>query len=219
MGATLISDFWTLQRTARLLARRRAKGNPVRRPAGASVGQQRTLPCLLFFTDPVRTPAPEALATRLPKGSAIVYRHFGAQDAEARARRLLAIARVRGLKLLIGRDVALAARIGAHGVHLPENLAHRALPVKVAHPGWLVTSAAHSLRAARASRADAVVLSVTFPSRSASAGRAMGPIRLALRVRASGQAAYALGGVNNKTARRLLDAGLIGLAAVDGFRT
>ena len=180
---------------------------------------RKTLPALLFFTDPIRTPDPEAVAARLPRASAILYRHFGAPDAEARALRLKAIARNRGLKLLIGQDVALAARIGADGVHLPERLAHRALAVKRAHPGWIVTSAAHSLAAARRSRADAVVISVAFPSKSASAGVALGPIRLAARVRAAGRPAYALGGVNEKTARRLRDAGLVGLAAVDGLRT
>lgn len=158
------------------------------------------------------------MAARLPPGAAVVYRHFGAADAEARARSLLAIARARGLKLLIGQDVALAARIGADGVHLPERLAGRAAALKRAHPRWLVTSAAHSLTAARLSRADAVVISVALPSRSPSAaGRALGPVRMAALVREAGRPSYGLGGINNKTARRLSDAGLVGLAAVEGF--
>lgn len=167
----------------------------------------------------MRTPDSEAIAARLPAGSAIVYRHFGAPDAEARARGLLAIACARGLKLLIGADAELARTIGAHGVHLPERLAHRAAALRRARPRWIVTSAAHSLPAARRSAADAVVFSTAFPSKSASASRALGPIRLAMRVRGAGRPAYALGGVDRKTARRLLDAGLIGLAAVDGLRT
>jgi len=165
----------------------------------------------------VRTPDPEAIAARLPPGSAVVYRHFGAADAEIRARRLRAIARARGLKLLIGADDALARRVGADGVHLPERLAHRAAALKCARPGWIVTSAAHSLAAARRSRADAVVLSVALPSKSASAGAALGPIRLAGRIRAAGRPAYALGGINARTARRLLGSGAIGLAAVEGL--
>ncbi len=203
MGAADISAFWTLERTARLLpARRRLR---------------KALPALLFFTDPARSPDPEAIAARLPRGSGIVYRHFGAPDAEALARRLLTIARARGLKLLIGQDAALARRVGADGAHLPERMAHCAAGLKRANPGWIVTSAAHSLAAARRSRADAVVLSVALPSRSPSAGPALGPIRLAVRVRAGGRPAYALGGINDRTARRLLGAGLIGLAAVEGL--
>lgn len=167
----------------------------------------------------MRTPDPEAIAAGLPPGSAIVFRHFGAPDAEVRARRLKAIARERRLLLLIGRDETLARRVGADGVHLPERLAHRAGPLKRARPQWVVTSAAHSLAAALRSPADAVVISPAFPSRSPSAGKALGPVRLARLVGAASRPAYALGGVDNKTARRLLDAGLVGLAAVDGLRT
>jgi thiamine-phosphate pyrophosphorylase len=167
----------------------------------------------------VRTPDPERIAARLPRGAGIVYRHFGAAGAEACARRLKAIARARRLTLLIGQDAALAERVGADGVHLPERLAHRAAALKRRHPGWIVTSAAHSAPAARGGGGDAVVISPVFASNSPSAGAALGPIRLAALVRAGGRAAYGLGGIDNKTARRLLDAGLVGLAAVDGFRT
>ena len=139
---------------------------------------------MLAFTDPARTPDPEAIARRLPPGSALVYRHFGAAEAEAVARRLRAITRSRGAKLLIGQDIALARRIGADGVHLPERLAWQAAALRKAQPSWLVTSAAHSLAAARRSGAHAVVMSVALPSRSASAGPALGPIRLAMQVRA-----------------------------------
>ena len=148
-----------------------------------------------------------------------MYRTFGAPDAEPVARRLKAIARSRGLTLLIGQDVALALRVGADGVHLPERLAHRAGPLKRAQPGWVVTAAAHSLSAARRGAADAVVISAVFPSRSASAGPALGSVRLAALVRAAGRPAYALGGISDKTARRLIDVGLIGLAAVEGLMT
>jgi len=180
------------------------------------------LPVLLFFTDPQRTPDAEVIAGRLPRGSAVVFRAFGAADAEARGARLLAIARRRGLRLLVGADAGLAARLGADGVHLPERLAHRAKRLKAAHPDWIVTTAAHSTRAARnalARGADAAVVSTAFPSRSASAGAPMGPIRMALLARLAHGPVYALGGVTNKTARRLKDAGLVGLAAVDAFRT
>jgi thiamine-phosphate pyrophosphorylase len=188
---------------------------------GRRAGARKTLPSLLFFTDPVRTPVPEAIAARLPRGAAVVFRPFGAADAEARAQRLKAIAKARGLILLIGADAGLAARLGADGVHLPERLAHRARRLKAAHPGWIVTAAAHSARAARrglAAGADAVVVSTVFISRSTSAGRPIGPVRLALLVRRVNGPVYGLGGVDNKKARLLKDTGLAGIAAVDAFR-
>lgn len=189
---------------------------------GRRSGARKGLPNLLFFTDPARTPDPEAFARRLPPGAAIVFRSFGAPDAEARGARLKAVASERKLLLLIGADAALAARLGADGVHLPERLAHHARRLKAAHPGWIVTAAAHSAAAARralAAGADAVVVSTVFPSRSASAGAPIGPLRLAILVRRAGGPVYALGGVDNKKARLLKDTGLVGLAAVDAFRT
>ncbi|MDP3852347.1 thiamine phosphate synthase [Phenylobacterium sp.] len=207
MGETVISGgFWTVARTAAAL--------------GARAPSRKPLPVILFFTDPDRTPDIEAAAARLPRGSAIVYRSFGDPAAEARARGLLAIARARGLKLLIGADWDLARRIGAHGVHLPERLAAHARRLR--RPGFLVTTAAHSLGAARralAWGADAVVVSAVFPSASPSAGGPMGPVRLADLVRAAGGPVYALGGINNKTARRLLPTGVVGIAAVEALRT
>jgi thiamine-phosphate pyrophosphorylase len=175
---------------------------------------------LLVFTDPARTPDPEALARRLPAGAALVYRAFGAVDAEVVGRRLLKIGRARRARLLVGADAGLAARIGADGVHLPERAAVQARRLKAQRPHWLVTAAAHSVWAARcalAAGADAAVVSAVFPSRSPSAGRPIGVSRLALIARQAGLPIYALGGVNDRTAAQLKDLSLAGLAAVEGF--
>jgi thiamine-phosphate pyrophosphorylase len=186
----------------------------------ASLGRRarlrKPLPTLLVFTDPVRTPDPEALARGLSPGAALVYR-FGAPGAEATARRLQAILFARGALLLIGADAGLATRVGADGVHLPERLAARAQGMRGRFR--LVTAAAHSLRAARVPGPDAVVVSAVFPSSSASAGAPMGPVRFAALVRAAGRPVYALGGVTNETARRLLSTGAAGLAGIEAFRT
>lgn len=176
------------------------------------------LPGLLAFTDPARTPDVEAVASSLKPGEALVYRAFGAPEAPAVARRLRKITARRGVLLLIGADIALARKVRADGVHLPERLAHRASALRRARRDWIVTVAAHSPRAARM-EADAAVVSAIFPSRSPSAGAPLGVIRLARMARRTATPLYALGGVNNKTARRLLPAGVIGLAAVEGLRT
>jgi thiamine-phosphate pyrophosphorylase len=178
------------------------------------------IPSLWFFTDPARTPDPEAVARRLPAGSAVVYRAFGAQDARAVADRLRRIAREQGLRLLIGADAALAADAGADGVHLPERLMRLAPRLARAHPGWLISAAAHDAAAIRRGGRlglDALVVSAVFPSRSPSAGRAMGPMRLARLVRGSPVPVIALGGVTNKNAPRLLGTGAAGIAAVEGL--
>jgi thiamine-phosphate pyrophosphorylase len=187
---------------------------------GRRAGGRKGLPSLLSLTDPVRTPDPEAVARTLPRGAAVVFRAFGAADALERGARLRAVARERGLILLVGADERLAAQIRADGMHLPERLAHRARRLKGAHPAWIVTAAAHSERAARralALGADAAVVSTVFASRSTSAGRPMGAVRLAGLVRRVNGPVYGLGGIDNKKARLLKDTGLVGLAAVDGL--
>jgi thiamine-phosphate pyrophosphorylase len=199
-------DFWDLRRTAWSLSRRARLQKPP--------------PPLLLFTDPQRTPDPVAAAQRLPAGSGVVYRAFGAPDAGKVAGDLRQVARARGLVLLIGADLALAQACDADGVHLPERLAHLAGRLRRRRPGLWVTTAAHSLPAARralALGADAVVVSAVFPSNSPSAGRPLGPLRLATLVRAAGGPVYGLGGVNTKNARRLLASGVVGLAAVEGL--
>jgi thiamine-phosphate pyrophosphorylase len=178
------------------------------------------LPPLLFFTDPARTPDPEAVLRRLPRGAGVVFRAFGAADAAAQGTRLRRIAWRRGLTLLAGADPALAAAIRADGVHLPERGAARATRLRRMRPGWIVTVAAHSLRAAIGARragADAVVVSPVFPSRSPSAGKPLGPLRLAILVRAAGCPVYALGGIDAVRAQRIARIGVAGFAAVEAL--
>ena len=99
---------------------------------------------------------------------------------------------------------------------MPEHLAAGAPRVRARHPNWLITAAAHSSRAARA-QVDAVVVSAIFPSNSASAGKPLGPMRLAQIVRLARSPVYALGGVNQVTAARLLATGVVGIAGVEVF--
>lgn len=197
-----------LERTARTLGRHDRRG---KRPA---------LPRLWFVTDPDRTPDPDAVAKRLPRGSGIIYRAFGAKKAVKMGRKLARIARRRGLVLLVGADEALAAAIGAAGVHLPERLLAGLPRLRARRPQWIVTAAAHSPSALRRGAnlgADAILLSTIFASRSASAGRPIGPIRLAGMARSAQAPVIALGGINKSTAARLRSSGVHGLAAVEGW--
>jgi thiamine-phosphate pyrophosphorylase len=196
----------TLWRWARTLRPAKARG--------------KALPRLLFFTDPARTPDPEAAIRRLPRGAGVVYRAFGDPRAVETGRRLVSAARRRGLRLLAGADAGLASRIGADGVHLPERGAAKAGALRRARPGWIVTCAAHGAAAivlARRAGADAVVVSPVFASASLSAGRPLGALGFAQLVRGARLPVYAMGGVNASTARRLARSGAAGLAAVEAL--
>lgn len=173
------------------------------------------LPALFFLTDPERTPDPLAAVRRLPRGAAVIYRHFGAPSRTRVARRLAALCRSRGLFLLISADPELAQSAGAHGVHWPE----ARLPERRETPG-IVTVSAHSATAlarARAFGADACVIGPVFPTRSTSGRPPLGVFRASQLARAAGVPAIALGGINKKTAHRLAGRGFAGLAAVDAL--
>ncbi len=178
------------------------------------------IPWLWFFTDPVRTPDPLAVVRRLPRGAVVVYRAFGAPEAKEMALALRQLTRAQGLKLLIGADPDLAARVGADGVHLPERLTNLIPAIRRGRPGWLISVAAHDVRAIRRGQAaDVLVVSAAFVSRSPSAGPALGPIRFTRLVRSSAKPVIALGGVNNKNAPRLISTGAVGIAAIEGLMT
>jgi len=173
-------------------------------------------PALYFFSDPERTPDPVAAAQRLPRGTAVVYRHFGAADRARAARQLVRVSRARGLVLLIAGDPDLARRVGADGVHWPEAL----LPAQRDGEAWIVTAAAHSADAvqrASAFGADACVLAPVFPSHSRSGNEALGLFRATGIARAAAIPVIALGGVNARTARLLAGRGFAGFAAVDAL--
>jgi thiamine-phosphate pyrophosphorylase len=202
----VIDQMETLSRTAARLRPWPLRGKP--------------LPNLLFFTDPQRTPDPERVAERLPAGAAVVFRAFGASDAAERGARLREITRRRGLRLLVGADETLALQVGADGVHLPERLVPTLSDLRAAHPGWLITLAAHDMEAALAGAeagADALVVSPVFPSRSPSAGAPLGVEGLKRIVEAVETPVYALGGVRADTATLLLDTGIVGIAAVEAL--
>ncbi len=193
-------------RTAATLGRTRRRG--------------KALPTVWFVTDPLRTPDPISIAQDLPRGAGVIFRGFGRADALATAHGLAKVARRRGLVLLIGADEALAAEVAADGVHLPERLGAGLRRLKARRPGWIITLAAHSpgaLRRAGHAGADAVLLSTVFESRSPSAGRPIGPLRLAGLARSSPTAVFALGGVDARSARRLVGTEAAGFAAVEAF--
>jgi thiamine-phosphate pyrophosphorylase len=174
------------------------------------------IPSLFFFTDPERTPDPESQARKLPRGSAVVYRHFGAGNRARVARRLASLCRSRGLALLIGADAELAHACAADGVHWPERL----LPAARSDAFRLETGAAHSAEAAArfaAARLDACFLSPVFPTQSASGSPPLGVFSASQIARACSVPVIALGGVNVDTARRLAGRGFAGLAAVEAL--
>ena len=181
----------------------------------------RPLPPLILMTDDERLADPEPVIAALPRGSAVIVRHYRAPGRAALARRLRRLCRARGVLLLIAGDARLAVAVGADGVHLPEAMV-RAAPQRwrLWCPGRLVTAAAHSpaalFLAARAG-ADAALLSPVFPTASHPQAASLGPLRFARWCRRAPLPVFALGGVGAHTARRLAGCGAVGIAGIGGF--
>ncbi len=178
------------------------------------------LPPLLLLTDPVRLRDPRPLLPRLPPGAAVIFRPYGIAEPARLGRLYLRACRRRRILFLVAADVALARRIGADGVHLPEYMAGSRAWARRARPGWLVTAAAHSpaaLRRAAFAGADAALLSPVFATASHPGGRSLGVLRFARWCRASPLPVYALGGITAANARRLRGSGACGIAGIGGL--
>lgn len=181
-------------------------------------GVRSRVPPMLLFTDPERTPRPWEIAARMPAGSGVVYRSFGAPDALQIAEQLRAVTREHGMALLIGLDADLADRVGADGLHLPERALSAAYALSGRRPDWILTGAIHSVEAARAARdLDAVVLSPIFRAGGVSADRPALGCRALAAVSTGQPRVIALGGVSAANAGELQGSGASGLAAIGGI--
>lgn len=213
-ASDMAADLSNLLRSAaRLKARSRRKS------------ERKTLPALLFLTDPGRIADPVAALTRLPRRAdghlGVVFRHFGAKNRVETAQKLKKLCARRNWILLIGADPALAAHIRADGVHLPERMAAAAQSMKHRRPNWIVTAAAHNRKALnRYENVDAFLLSTAFPSESPSVAgkKALYRRGLAGAARSTKTPLYALGGVNGKNIKSVENIrGIIGGALVSGL--
>ena len=153
---------------------------------------------LVLMTD-ARDADWEGAARRLPYGSVIVVRGRSAKARLALAERLHGLA-----PLLIADDPALAAHIGAAGLHLPEKRMREAAHWRARFPHWIITSSAHSLRALiQARHLDAIFLSPVFATASHGHAKALTPVRAAFIAQAATLPVYALGGITPRNANLL----------------
>jgi thiamine-phosphate pyrophosphorylase len=168
---------------------------------------------LILMTDDQRPADPVSAARRLPRGSLVILRARDPRHRAALAAQMKPIARARGLLLLIADDPGLARAVGASGVHLPQIHARQAGHLRAANPHWLITAAAHSLKAAlAASHADVLLLSPVFATQSHAQAMPLTPARARLIARGLKSPVFALGGVTAANAAQL--SGFSGLAAI-----
>jgi len=166
------------------------------------------LPHVWLVTDARNDTGLEAALRRLPRGSGLIFRHYHLPAHERRARfeALARLARRRGHCVVFSGSAREARAWGADG-------AYGAAAVLGAGPALLRLVTVHSLREmARARRADAVLLSPVFPTRSHPGGRVLGPVRFRLMAGHARVPVIALGGMARARAR-----GIARWAAIDGL--
>ena len=172
--------------------------------------QRHPLPLLCLLSDARNDAALAQALARLPRGSLFVFRHHHLHG-QARRRRFAALARIarrRGHGVLLAGSARQARRWGADG-------AYGSSTQLAGGPDLPRLVTVHSLRElARARRADAVLLSPVFPTRSHPGARALGPLRVKAIAARSPAPVIALGGMNRRSARRLAHPRW---AAIDGL--
>jgi len=168
------------------------------------------LPNVWIVSDARSDAALERAVCRLPRGSGLIFRHYHLPPAERRARfaALLRQARARGHMVALAGDVKAARAWGADAAYGPAAL----LAHGPALPRLVTAHALADLR--RAARADAVLLSPVFATRSHPGAATLGPLRFRLLAARSARPVIALGGMDAARARRL---GWPRWAAVDAF--
>ncbi|WP_241685821.1 thiamine phosphate synthase [Luteimonas sp. YGD11-2] len=187
----------------------------------ASVPQR---PCGLYLITPDDIDTARLLSrveSALPYACWLQYRNKLA-DASLRheqAAALLVRARGHGVRLLINDDVALAARIGADGVHLGEGDGDLAQARALLGPEALVGASCYDdiARARRAveAGADHVAFGAFHPSATKPGARRAHPDLLG-QAAALGVPRVAIGGITPDNAGPLLDAGADLIAVVGG---
>ena len=151
----------------------------------------------------------DALA-RLPRGSAVIFRHYATRDRRALFDRVRSVARKRRLVLILagtpGEAVAWRAD-GAHG-RSPHRRSSRPL---------LRTAPAHGAGELGTAKADAVLLSPVFATRSHPGRPPLGPIRFGMLAQMAVVPVIALGGMDARRFRCLARLGAYGWAGIDAF--
>jgi len=171
------------------------------------------VPFLALMLDDDRVLDPLQAVRILPRGALVVVRSREDERRKRLAHAVVALARARGLIVLIANDAQLAARCGADGLHLSEANAHLAAHWRALHPRWFLSAAAHGLHRVRSSVfLDAVFLSPIFPTLSHSESVAHTAVRANQMARAARVPVYALGGVTSQNASLLQ--GFAGVAAI-----
>ncbi len=184
----------------------------------------------VFFSDQKKVKNIEESIKKLPKNSAIIIREYHLNDKERLrfAKKIVKLTKKRGIKTLIGKNIALAKEIGADGVHfsdfdkLPINLRTNRKFKK----NFIFSYSCHSERSLQKAykiNPDMVFISPIFKTTSHPGTKALGLKNLAKIAFKNKNHSYlplkiyALGGINLVKLKSIRKLPISGFGAIDLF--
>lgn len=173
------------------------------------------------MTDETRCPDPLAVLESLPAGCGVIFRDYQNPERKKLAFSVAAVCRKKELFFLVAGNAALARDTGADGLHLPERALRRHTGLMGLDKRSLITVSVHStfaLKRAVTLGADAVLVGPAFQTESHPGRPWLGIHRLQRLVHRAELPVYVVGGINEKTLKRLapMDA-LAGIAGISFF--
>jgi len=156
---------------------------------------------LWLVTDARNDHALERVLAKLPPGCGVIFRHYHLSPTERRARFdvLRRAAHRRGHVIALSGTARQARAWGADAAYGNA----RALAKGPALPRLGTAHTLREIAAARRARADIVLLSPIFSTRSHVGAKLLGPVRFRLMAALADLPVIALGGMNKRRARRL----------------
>ncbi len=185
----------------------------------------------VFFTDLKKISNPFSIIKNLPKNSLIIIREYDLEwhKREAFAAQIIALAKPKKIKVLIGKDFNLAKKLKADGVHFSD-FDHSSWQFfkKKSYPKKFIFSlACHSFKSilrAQKLKPDLIFISPIFASSSHPDVKPLGLKNLAKITFKTKKANYfssrirALGGINFTNLKRLRKLNIPGFGAIDIFK-
>lgn len=168
------------------------------------------IPTIWLMTDERMGDRLWAALDQLPPGAGVIFRHYGLSQTErcAMAAAVSRIARRRRLVLITAGDARLVRHSdGQHG-----RILKRTGGIKT----WPAHNTAEIIAGLRA-KADRILISPVFATRSHAGVRPLGIVRAANLARRAKGRAIALGGIVPNQVKRLKQAGFAGWAAIDAW--
>lgn len=191
--------------------------------AGAAPSSRQAPFDMALLTDE-RAGDPVSIVSALPRlpvnRIAVIFRHYDKADRAALGLALARICRTNGFLFLVAGDPALAMRLKADGIHVPQWQVQVIRGLKKIHPGWIISAACHDAPAlSRAARmgADCAFLSPVFATASHVGARPLGPLRAHAVAATARLPVLALGGINPQTVGKIKPGIFAGFGAIDGL--